>query len=162
MPSIRPWLDCINPVTSRLHADFSIAGTRSGRFSCRNPNLQNPPRDPVFRALFNAQEGRRLVVADYSQVELRIAALLAPDPVMLAAYQTGADLHIRTASAIAGIPESAITKNQRQLAKACNFGLIYGMGAKTLAAYAASSYNVTLSLKTAQQARKTAIPGLCI
>ena len=150
-------------MTSRIHADFSIAGTRSGRFSCRNPCLQNPHRDPEFRALFNAPKGRRLVVADYSQVELRIAALMALDAVMLAAYEQGADLHVRTASALSGIPESEVTKAQRQLAKACNFGLIYGMQAKTLAAYAASSYNVTLSHKTALQAHKTfftAYPGM--
>ena len=153
----------ISPITGRIHADFGIAGTRGGRFHCRGPNLQNAPRDPVFRSLFRAPPGRCLVVADYSQVELRIAALIAEDKVMLDAYQQGADLHKRTASAIAGIPESEITKAQRQLAKACNFGLIYGMGSRGLAAYASASYGVDMPLKTAEKARSaffTAYPGI--
>ena len=153
----------IHPVTGRVHSDFGIGGTKGGRFYCRNPNLQNAPRDPVFRALFKAPPGRCLVVADYSQVELRIAALLAPDKVMLAAYQQGSDLHIRTAAAVSGIPENEVTKAQRQLAKACNFGLIYGMGSRGLAAYASASYGVDMPLKAAEQARSaffTAYPGI--
>ncbi len=145
----------IHPVTGRLHADYGIAGTRGGRFSCRNPNLQNPPRDSAFRALFKAREGYQLIVADYSQVELRIAAILADDPVMLACYQRGDDLHKRTAAALAGIPESEVTKAQRQLAKAVNFGLVYGMGAKTLAAYAKASYGVAMELGDAEKAHAT-------
>ena len=155
----------IHPVTGRIHADFGIAGTKGGRFYCRNPNLQNPPRDPVFRGLFKAPPGRCLVVADYSQIELRIAALLAPDKVMLDAYQQGADLHKRTASAVSGIPESEVTKAQRQLAKACNFGLIYGMGSQGLAAYASASYGVNMPLKAAEKARAaffTAYPGIAL
>ena len=155
----------IHPITGRIHADYGIAGTKGGRFYCRNPNLQNPPRDPVFRALFKAPAGRCLIVADYSQVELRIAALLAPDKIMLDAYQAGADLHIRTAAAVSGIPESEVTKAQRQLAKACNFGLIYGMGAQGLAAYASASYGVEMPLKAAETARRaffTAYPGIAL
>lgn len=155
----------IHPITGRIHADYGIAGTKGGRFYCRNPNLQNPPRDPVFRALFKAPLGRCLVVADYSQIELRIAALLAPDKIMLDAYQAGADLHIRTAAAVSGIPESEVTKAQRQLAKACNFGLIYGMGAQGLAAYASASYGVDMPLKAAEKARRaffTAYPGIAL
>ena len=155
----------IHPITGRIHADFGIAGTKGGRFYCRNPNLQNAPRDPVFRGLFKAPPGRCLVVADYSQVELRIAALLAPDKIMLDAYQQGADLHKRTASAVSGIPESEVTKAQRQLAKACNFGLIYGMGANGLSAYASSSYNVNMPLKAAEKARSAffvAYPGIAL
>ena len=143
----------IHPVTGRIHAEFTIAGTRGGRFNCRNPNLQNPPRDPAFRGLFTAREGYQLIVADYSQIELRIAALIAKDSVMLEAYRTGADLHTRTAAIVAGIPESQVTKGQRQLAKACNFGLVYGMGAKTLAAYAKAGYGVDMSQGEAERAR---------
>ncbi len=153
----------IHPVTGRIHAEFGIAGTKGGRFYCRNPNIQNPPRDAAFRALFKAPAGRCLIVADYSQVELRIAALLAPDNVMLDAYQQGADLHKRTAAAVSGIPESEVTKAQRQLAKACNFGLIYGMGAQGLAAYASASYGVDMPLKAAEKARAAffaAYPGI--
>ena len=155
----------IHSATGRIHADYGIAGTKGGRFYCRNPNLQNPPRDPVFRALFKAPAGRCLVVADYSQIELRIAALLAPDKIMLDAYQAGADLHIRTAAAVSGIPENEVTKAQRQLAKACNFGLIYGMGARGLAAYASSSYGVDMPLKAAEKARSAffaTYPGIAL
>ena len=155
----------IHPVTGRIHADFGIAGTKGGRFYCRSPNLQQAPRDPLFRALFKAPAGRCLIVADYSQVELRIAALLAPDTVMLDAYQHGADLHKRTAAAVSGIPESEVTKAQRQLAKACNFGLIYGMGAQGLAAYASASYGVDMPLKAAEKARSaffSAYPGIAL
>jgi DNA polymerase I-like protein with 3'-5' exonuclease and polymerase domains len=104
-----------------------------------------------------------LVVADYSQIELRIAAIIANDAVMLEAYQRGADLHKKTAAAIAGIAEVDVTKGQRQLAKACNFGLIYGMGAKTLAAYASAGYGVPMTLSEADKARSkffAAYPGI--
>lgn len=154
----------IHPVTGRIHADFALAGTRGGRFRCRNPNLQNPPAGD-FRRLFKAPDGYQLVVADYSQVELRIAAVLAEDHAMLDAYAIGADLHKRTAAAVAGIPEGAVTKAQRQLAKACNFGLIYGMGAAGLAAYASSSYGVAMPLEAAVKARRAffgAYPGIAL
>lgn len=144
----------IHPLTGRIHADFQIAGTRGGRFRCRNPNVQNPPRDSAFRSLFKAPEGYQLVVADYSQVELRIAAILANDKVMLDAYARGDDLHRKTAATVAGIAEAEVSKPQRQLAKACNFGLIYGMGARGLAAYASSSYGVNMALEQAEQARR--------
>ena len=156
------YLGYVHPVTGRIHPEFLIAGTRGGRFSCRDPNLQQAPAGD-FRRLFRAPAGYQLVVADYSQVELRIAAILAGDSAMLAAYKAGADLHRRTAAAIAGIAETEVTKAQRQLAKACNFGLIYGMGGKTLAAYAAGSYGVAMSLAEAEHAKAAffrAYPGI--
>ena len=146
------YLDFIHPVTQRLHAEYLIAGTRGGRFSCGKPNLQQAPSGD-FRRLFVARPGYQLVVADYSQIELRIAAIIANDPIMLEAYRLGADLHKKTAAAIAGIAENEVTKAQRQLAKACNFGLIYGMGAQTLAAYASAGYGVDMSLSEADKAR---------
>ena len=156
------YLGYIHPVTGRIHPEFLIAGTRGGRFSCREPNLQQAPAGE-FRRLFQAPPGYQLVAADYSQVELRIAAILAGDHAMLEAYKTGADLHRRTAAAVAGIAEGEVTKAQRQLAKACNFGLIYGMGGKTLAAYAAGSYGVAMSLAEADAAKAAffrAYPGV--
>lgn len=154
----------IHPVTGRLHPEFLIAGTRGGRFSCQSPNVQQAPAGE-FRKLFKAPPGHQLVVADYSQVELRIAAILAGDKAMLDAYQAGADLHKRTAAAIAGIAEEAVSKAQRQLAKACNFGLIYGMGARTLAGYAAGSYGVAMSSTEAEKAKQAfmhAYPGIAM
>ena len=108
----------------------------TGRLSCSTPNVQNPPRDEAFRALFTAPAGRVLVVADFSQIELRVAAWLSQDRVMLDAYATGQDLHRITAAAVMGIAPEAVTKDQRQAAKAINFGLLYGQGAKGLARYA--------------------------
>lgn len=153
----------ISPVTGRIHASFLLGGAESGRLSCQNPNIQNPPRDPAFRALFAPSAGRCLVVADYSQIELRVAALVSGDSAMLAAYEQGQDLHRKTAAAVLGIEPGAVTKAQRQMAKALNFGLLYGSGAKGLQAYAKASYGVDMSLAEADKARAAffkAYPGL--
>ena len=109
----------ISPVTGRIHASFTIGGTATGRLSCSAPNIQNPPRDPAFRALFAPTPGRCLVVADYGQIELRVAALVSGDPAMLAVYEQGEDLHRKTAAAVLGIELEQVTKAQRQMAKAC-------------------------------------------
>ena len=146
------WLKHRSPATGRIHAGFLIAETKPGRFSCRNPNLQQLPRDAAFRSLVKAAPGYRLVVADYSQVELRTIALLSGDPTMLAAYREGKDLHRLTAAAVLGIEPEQVTKAQRQLAKAINFGLIYGMSPTTLVSHAKSNYGVAMSLQEAQQA----------
>jgi DNA polymerase-1 len=83
----------INPATGRIHADFKIAATVAGRMSCSDPNLQQVPRDGAFRALFRAPEDRRFVIADYSQVELRVAAMIAGEAKMLDAFAGGWDVH---------------------------------------------------------------------
>jgi DNA polymerase-1 len=145
----------INPVTGRLHPNFKLGGTLTGRLSCSDPNVQNAPRDPAFRALFTAPAGRVLVAADFSQIELRVAAWLSQDRVMLDAYATGQDLHRITAAAMLGIAPDAVTKDQRQAAKAINFGLLYGQGAAGLARYAESNYDVKMSEATAAKYRST-------
>jgi DNA polymerase-1 len=94
----------------------------------------------------------RFIVADYSQIELRIAALISGDQTMLQAYRDGVDLHRLTASITAGIPLADVTKDQRQAAKAINFGLIYGMGPAGLRAYAKATYGVDMSPQAAQDA----------
>jgi DNA polymerase-1 len=143
----------IHPVTGRIHADYSIAGTVGGRFKCSKPNLQNPPRLAAFRRLFQpSHEMYRMVVADYSQIELRIAALIAGDQAMLQAYRDGLDLHRLTASITSGVPLADVTKDQRQAAKAINFGLIYGMQPAGLQAYSKSTYGVDMSLEQARTA----------
>lgn len=147
------WAQHVNPATGRVHADFKLC-TRAGRLSCERPNVQQVPRGSALRALFTAPAGRVLVVADYSQVELRVAALLANERAMLAAYEQGEDLHRKTAAAVAGVPLAQVTKEQRQLAKAVNFGLLFGQGARGLAAYAASSYGVQLTEAQAAAARQ--------
>jgi DNA polymerase-1 len=110
--------------------------------SCSNPNMQQLPRGD-YRCCIVAPPGRLLVKADYSQIELRIAAKVSGDKALLAAYQRGDDLHTITARNILGIAD--VTKQHRQLAKACNFGLLYGMGARGFRQYAKSQYGVDLT-----------------
>jgi DNA polymerase-1 len=132
----------------RIHARFDPLGTETGRFSSDSPNLQNVPRGPL-RSVFCAPKGRVLVTADYSQIELRAVADVARDPTMLAALERGEDLHRLTASAILNKSIDAVTKEDRQLAKSVNFGLIYGQGAKGLVAYARQKYGVEFSVEQA-------------
>ena len=153
----------LSPVTGRIHASFALGGTATGRLACRSPNIQNPPRGAEFRALFAPKPGRCLVVADYSQIELRVAALVSGDSAMLVAYEQGQDLHRKTAAAVLGIEPGAVTKAQRQMAKAVNFGLLFGQGAAGLQRYAKSSYGVDLTAAEADKARAAffkAYPGL--
>lgn len=122
----------INPQTGRIHPDYMQIGADTGRFACSNPNLQQIPSDSLFRQCFIAPPGYKLVVADYSQIELRIAAELSGDPVFLKAFAEDADLHTVTASQMYGVPEDAVTKELRQTSKTINFGLLYGRGAKSI------------------------------
>ena len=91
-----------------------------------------------MREAFTAPEGKRLIVADYSQIELRAAAAIAGETKMIDAYKSGADLHKLTAATVLGKPEDQVTKSDRQLAKAVNFGLLYGQSAPGLVRYAAT------------------------
>lgn len=150
-PAFREW---IHPETGRIHAHYRLGATPSGRMAAMRPNMQNPPREQAFRALFKAPEGRSMIVADYSQIELRVAALVANDTRMLEAYARGEDLHRATAAAITGLSLTEISPEQRQLAKAVNFGLLFGQGARGLAAYARSSYGVAMSEAEAKAARQ--------
>ena len=142
-------------VTGRIHASFHLAGTVTGRMSSSEPNMQQVPRERDFRALFKAPPGRAFVIADYSQMELRVAAIVAGEEVLLEAYREGKDTHRLTAGMILAKPAESVTKAERQLAKAVNFGLLYGQGAKGLQDYAASSYGVEISEKKAGDYRRT-------
>jgi DNA polymerase-1 len=137
----------------RIHGRFEPLGTATGRFSSKEPNLQNIGRGEM-REAFTAPEGRRLIVADYSQIELRAAAAIAGETRMIEAYRAGADLHKLTASVVLGKPECEVTKQDRQTAKSSNFGLLYGQSAKGLVRYAATSYGVTLDEDQAQSIRQ--------
>src|SRR5262249_4486524 len=131
--------------------------------SCSNPNVQNLPRTKTYRGCITAEPGHCLVKADYSQIELRIASVIAKDAAMLAAYQAGQDLHRTTAAYLLGLSPEQVTDDQRQLAKAVNFGLLYGMGARTLQVYARQNYSVDLTPQEAQHYRErffVAYPGL--
>jgi DNA polymerase-1 len=137
----------------RIHGRFEPLGTATGRFSSKEPNLQNIGRGEM-REAFTAPEGKRLIVADYSQIELRAAAAIAGETKMIDAYKSGADLHKLTAATVLGKREDQVTKSDRQLAKAVNFGLLYGQSAPGLVKYAASSYGVTLDEDQATDIRQ--------
>jgi DNA polymerase-1 len=122
----------INKKTGRIHTTFNQAITTTGRLSSSDPNLQNIPiRTELGREIrkaFIAEKGFSLVVADYSQIELRIVASLAQDKTMMEIFERGEDIHIATAAAINGVPLDKVTKEMRSAAKAVNFGVLYGMG----------------------------------
>jgi DNA polymerase-1 len=143
----------VNPETGRIHASYLLGGARTGRMSCRDPNLQQVPNGEL-RGLFVARPGYQLIDADFSQIELRVVALLAKDSAMLDCYRRGDDLHRRTAAGLLGIEPSAVSKEQRQLAKAANFGLIYGQQAAGFADYARANYGIELSVDEAARIRE--------
>lgn len=140
----------INEKTGKLHSSYRQIGSSSGRFSCGNPNVQQIPRGKEFRECFVPQKGSKFVIADYSQIELRVAAEIAQDVTMIDAYQKGQDLHALTAALIANKRPAEVTKAERQAAKAVNFGLIYAMGAKGLQGYAKTVYGIDMSLEEAE------------
>ena len=127
----------VNSETGRIHTSFNQCGARTGRMSSSKPNLQNvPTRSEAgqrVRAAFVAPEGHALLAVDYSQVEMRVLAHLSKDPELCAAFHRGEDVHVTTAAAVFGAPLEEVTEEQRQLAKAVNFGLMYGMIARGLA-----------------------------
>jgi DNA polymerase-1 len=123
----------IHPVTRRLHADFRQMGATGGRMSCSDPNLQQVPNTPEYRKCFRVPEGRKLVIADYSQIELRILADWSQDTALVKALMSGEDLHCATASQMFGIELEQVSKDQRAAAKQLNYGIMYGLGAPGLA-----------------------------
>lgn len=132
-------LDYINPATGRIHADFRQIGTPTGRITTSSPSLQQIPHTADYRSCFRAPAGRKLVVADFSQIEMRILADFARDEALLAAFDSGADLHRMTAAQMFGVPLDQVTPRQRESAKGLNYGLVYGMGAEGLAGRIESS-----------------------
>ena len=121
----------------RIHSTFNQTETRTGRLSSTEPNLQNiPVRTQLgreFRKFFTARDGYLLVDADYSQIELRVLAALADDKAMLECFNTGVDIHTSTAAKVFGVAEDQVTSELRSKAKAVNFGIVYGIGAFSLA-----------------------------
>jgi len=136
----------------RVYPEFKQIGAVTGRMSSSHPNIQNIHRD--MKGIFKAEEGNTFVISDFSQIELRIAAEYVRDPLMLDAFKKGKDMHKYTASVVLGKKEEEVTKEERQLAKAINFGLIYGISAKGLAEYAKVGYGVEISLEEAEVLRE--------
>jgi DNA polymerase I len=120
----------VNPATGRLHTSFNQAVAATGRLSSSNPNLQNIPiRTEIGRRIreaFVAKPDHLLVSADYSQIELRILAHFSEDPAFLEAFRSGQDIHQRTAAEVFGVPLDGVIGEQRRIAKAINFGLVFG------------------------------------
>ncbi len=127
----------INPQTGRVHTSYHQAVASTGRLSSADPNLQNIPirkeEGRRIRQAFIADQGNKLLAADYSQIELRIMAHLSGDKGLLEAFAQGLDVHRATAAEVFGVPLAEVSQDQRRAAKAINFGLIYGMSAFGLA-----------------------------
>ena len=149
-------LDDINPQTGRLHGSFQIAKAKSGRFASSNPNMQNIPKVESIRSAVTAAPGKQFVVADYSQLELRVMAHIANDEVMTEAYRKGLDLHAVTAAGMLGLrpdefdTEQPAHKEARQKAKAVNFGVIFGSGPSGLREFARDAYNLQITVDEAR------------
>ncbi|MFH1142675.1 MAG: DNA polymerase I, partial [Candidatus Uhrbacteria bacterium] len=122
----------------RVHSSFNQVVTTTGRLSSSDPNLQNIPiRTELGREIrkaFVAGKNKVLLSSDYSQIDLRVVTIITKDKAFMKAFNDGADIHTRTASEVWNIPEDKVTKSQRRSAKAINFGIIYGMGPRALAA----------------------------
>lgn len=132
---------------TRVHGKFWQIGTETGRFSSSQPNLQQIPRD--MRAVFEAQPGMSIGSTDYSGIEVRVAAALADDQNMIQVFVAGEDIHREVAAVGFQIDKSEVTKEQRQIAKAMSFTLLFGGGAETFKGYAAARGS-TISLEDAE------------
>ena len=139
---------------SRVHPNFKIGGTVTGRPSCEEPNLQQTPRDPRIRSLITAPPGKVLVDIDYSQAELRIVAEVSNDHALSLAYQTGVDVHGLTVENLFGIPRDKQTKEERKKGKAINFGFAYGMWHKKFTQYALDNYDTVFTPAESEKIRK--------
>jgi DNA polymerase-1 len=158
------WGKFVNPVTGRIHADFKQLGARTGHFSVGNPPLQGMPRDGGYRDCIVAAAGERLLIADWSQVEVRIVAEISQDHTMMQIFQESKDLHTTVARRLLGLRGNVeVTSEQRRLSKAVVFGLIYGMTANTLVTHARDNFQVEMTLDEAEKFVKVffkMFPGL--
>ncbi len=127
----------------KLHAQFLQMGTVTGRMASINPNLQNIPirseRGRAIRHAFTASKGYTLLAFDYSQIELRLAALLSGDEKLCTIFRSGRDVHTEVASAVFGVAPEAVDREMRRRAKVINFGILYGMGVNALKAQLGST-----------------------
>jgi DNA polymerase-1 len=141
--------ELVNTKTGRVHTSYNQTVTATGRLSSSNPNLQNIPTRTELgqrtRQAFIAEPGYKIVSADYSQIELRVIASLANDPIMIKAFESGEDIHTKTASEIWGVKPNEVKPEMRRAAKTINFGVTYGMGPRGL------SESAGISLDEAQE-----------
>lgn len=150
----------------RIRCRLDPLATESGRFSCASPNLQQVPNHytaPGLRACFHPPPGHSLIMADYAQIELRVAAHIADCSALRQLFVQGQDPHRNTAATLRGCPVQEVSDEDRKLAKAINFGFLFGMGAARFRGYAEQSYGLQLSESQANQAKSAflaAYPGI--
>lgn len=151
----KPW----GTVTGRLSSGKEDAEKLTARGAVRGVNLQQVPRDKLLRGVFGAPPGSSFVEADYSQIELRLAAFLAREQTMLHLYATGQDVHMAMAMRMTGKPAKDVTKEERKRAKAVNFGFLYGMGWAKFISTAWLNYQVRVNEQEARAFRETFFTG---
>lgn len=147
----------------RIHPNYKLTGTVTGRLSSgkeegsRGPglNVQQVPRDPLIRSILGAPPGWRFVEADFSQIELRIAAHYSGDPTLTRLFQLGEDPHMMMATKMTNKPAGQVTSEERKKAKSVNFGFLFGMGAPKFVSYAFDNYGVVVSEEEANVVRDT-------
>lgn len=135
----------------RIHAQWQLYGSKTGRMSCSHPNLQTFPGE--MKAYFKAEPGNCLVSGDYSQIELRVLAELSKDQNMTQCFLDGGDIHRKTASSVFGVTEEDVTEEQRTIAKRVNFGLCYGISSEGLSKLLTEKAKIPTSRKTASKMR---------
>jgi DNA polymerase-1 len=157
-------ISAVNQVTNRLHASFLIAGASTGRFAARSPNLQQMPkkRQKGFRRIFRAPSGQLVMALDYNQIELRAVAELisdwiGTDSVLRQAFAAGLDAH--TASAMAMTGKEDVTPEEREMAKPCNFGLLYRMGDRSFYNYLCAEFQLDITYAEACDMRAKFFQG---
>lgn len=143
----------------RIRTQFDPAYSVAGRLASSDPNLQNIPRNKAIYKMFIADKGKLLFYFDFSQLELRTAASIAPDAKMIQAFKDDVDLHIRTACMLTGAKPEIITEDQRTLAKGAGFGLIYGQQAEGLKHYVFDKYDIDIELKESERIRSLFFAG---
>lgn len=152
------YLRHVDSVTGRIHTSF-YPFLAAGRYSSSDPNLQQIPRSKDYRRAFAPPPGRKIVVADYSQIELRLVAQISRDRLLMEVYRKGLDAHRQTAALVNEVALSEVSRDMRQSAKPVNFGLCYGMGAEKLVLYAMSAYGIALKLEDAERFRERYFEG---
>jgi uracil-DNA glycosylase family 4 len=135
----------------RLHTSYNLSGTVTGRLSS---DMQQVPRDVYIRSIIGTKKGWSFIEADFSQVELRLAAMFSRDPALTRAFTTGGDPHRETAAKVLNKPPAEVTKDERKMAKAVNFGFLYGMGWRKFMTYADEKYDTKVTPDEAQAYRQ--------
>ncbi|MEX2431651.1 MAG: DNA polymerase, partial [Dehalococcoidia bacterium] len=147
---LHPWPEDVAE-DGRLHGTFKMTATNTGRLSCERPNLQQVDR--TLKTCFRAPDGWRFVQADYSQIEVRLAAMLSGDENLQQVYRDGRDVYVETAAAVNHVAADDVSKELRQQAKPIVLGFLYGMQARSFVDYARDSYGIDFTEEGSEEAR---------